>query len=449
MTLRSQLSKRLTASHSTSFSLKTLVLAALGAISLITTQASSAQIAEQLFSSQPTATPKLASSGGYAVGVQTLELSNPNQVNAKDFQSVYDRPITVEVWYPAAPKAKTSEVKAVYRDQTRSGKPFSLQGEAIRDTNENSELKSAPLVILSHGYTGYRSMMFYLGEHLASHGYVVAAIDHTDSTNKDIDFAKNGGAGFPSTLYNRARDQQFVLQALTRSGAPFSELIDQDTAAIVGYSMGGYGALNTVGGCYKFSKEFVQGMGVPSEQSDALSKVLSSCSAGREKADSRWKAMIAFAPWGGEQGVHQAQSLANINIPSLIVGGDYDDVSGYENGIKKLYEQLGSEHKYLLVYQNARHNIVAHPAPKAAFDNDLDLGHYFEPAWNSETITRINKHMVLAFLNTHLKNDVQATKYLPTREFATQTKQADGKLTEPWPGFPNRWGVGLQFLRSK
>jgi len=449
MTLRYQFSKRLTASYSTSFSLKTLVLAALGAVSIMSIQASPAQTAEQLFSSQPTATPELANGGEFAVGVQTLELSNPNQINAKDFQSVYDRPITVEVWYPAASSSKTDAAKAVYQDQTRSGKPFSLQGEAIRDANENSELSSAPLIILSHGYTGYRSMMFYLAEHLASHGYVVAAIDHTDSTNKDIDFTKNASAGFPSTLYNRARDQQFVLQALTQSGAPFSKLIDQDTAAIVGYSMGGYGALNTVGGCYEFSKEFVQGMGIPSEQSEALSKVLSSCSAGREKADPRWKAMIAFAPWGGEQGVHQAQSLANISVPSLIVAGDYDDVSGYEAGVKKLYEQLGSEHKYLLVYQNARHNIVAHPAPQAAFDNDLDLGHYFEPAWNSETITRINKHMVLAFLNAHLKNDAQAAKYLPTREFATQIKQTDGKLTEPWSGFPDRWGVGLQFLRSK
>ncbi len=449
MTLLSQFSKPLTASHSTRSILKTLVLASLGAVSIMVTQVASAQIAEQLFSSQPTATPKLANSGTYAAGVRTLELINPNQVNTKDFQSIYDRPITVEVWYPSAPTDQTNTVKAVYQDQTRSGKSFKLQGEAVRDASTNGKLNSAPLVILSHGYTGYRSKMFYLGEHLASHGYVVAAIDHTDSTNKDIDFAKNAGAGFPSTLYNRARDQQFVLQALTQTDSPFSELIDQDNAAIVGYSMGGYGALNTVGGCYDFSKEFVQGMGVPSEQSEALSKVLSSCSAGSEKTDPRWKAMIAFAPWGGEQNVHQVEALAKISVPSLVVGGDYDDVSGFENGIKKLYQQLGSEQKYLLVYQNARHNIAAHPAPKAAFDNDLDLGHYFEPAWNSETITRINKHMVLAFLNAHLKNDAQAAKYLPTREFATQIKQADGKLTEPWPGFPDRWGVGLQFLRSK
>ncbi len=449
MTLPSQFSKQLFASKFTLSNLKTLVISALGAISIMTTQVSSAQIAEQLFSSQPTATPELANSGKYAVGVRTLKLSNPNQVNTIDFQSVYDRPITVEVWYPSAAVADSKVVNAVYQDQTRSGKPFSLQGQAIRDASANGELKPAPLVVLSHGYTGYRSMMFYLGEHLASHGYVVASIDHTDSTNKDIDFVKNGGAGFPSTLYNRARDQQFVLQALTQTDSPFSKLIDHDNAAIIGYSMGGYGAINTVGGCYEFSKEFVQGMGVPNDQSEALSTFLSTCSAGRDKTDPRWKAMITFAPWGGEQGVHQAQSLANISVPSLIVGGDYDDVSGFENGIKKLYEQLGSEYKYLLVYQNARHNIAAHPAPKAAFENDLDLGHYFEPAWNSETITRVNKHMVLAFLNTHLKDDSQAAKFLPTREFATQVKQADGKLTEPWPGFPDRWGVGLQFLRSK
>ena len=54
-------------------------------------------------------------------------------------------------------------------------------------------------------------MMFYLGEHLASHGYVVVGIDHTDSTNADIQQESDRGPGIISTFYNRARDQQFIL----------------------------------------------------------------------------------------------------------------------------------------------------------------------------------------------------------------------------------------------
>ncbi|MFT6407618.1 MAG: putative dienelactone hydrolase [Arenicella sp.] len=292
-------------------------------------------------------------------------------------------------------------------------------------------------------------MMFYLAEHLASHGYIVASIDHTDATNKEIHFSKNAGAGFASTLYNRARDQQFALDHLSHKTSIFSAVIEPKSAAVTGHSMGGYGAINTVGGCYNFSPEFLAGLGFPEQSRQPLATTFSSCTAGRDSVDPRWKAMLSFAPWGGEQAVHDADSLANISIPTMLVAGDQDDVSGFEDGVAKLFMQLGSEHKYMLVYENARHNIAAHPAPKSAYDNDLDIGHYFEPSWNSETITRINKHMVLAFLDHHVKQDKTAGDYLLKRESAIQTKGEDAKLNDAWPGFPDRWAVGLSFVRGE
>ncbi len=404
--------------------------------------------AEQLFTDQPSVTPKLAQSGPYNVGVRTVSIVNPNQLNTSDFSSIGDRKLTLELWYPSS-KSLSKKKPAVYQDQTRSGKPFTIQGSAYRDIDFDSSLERSPLVVLSHGYTGYRSMMFYLGEHLASHGYIVASIDHTDSTNKDIDFNANAGAGFPSTLYNRARDQQFVLEHLNSETSDFSAIITPKSAALIGFSMGGYGALNTIGGCYKFSAEFISGMGFPKESSNAVAEKFNSCSAGRKTTDPRWKAMVSFAPWGGEQGVHDSNSLAKIELPTLLVAGDQDDVSGYKNGVAKLFEQIGTKDKYLMIYQNARHNIAAHPAPAAAYGNDLDIGHYYEPSWNSETITRINKHMVLAFLNHHVKRDKSAESYLPKREVATQTKDSNGELSAPWPGFPNRWAVGVRFIRGQ
>jgi predicted dienelactone hydrolase len=411
-----------------------------------------ANTAEQLFTTQPSVTPELAQSGKYNVGVRTVNAINPNQLNTTDFTSLYDRQLTLEVWYPNSKITKSkqsSEVKTTYQDQTRSGKPFELQGEAYRDIKVDPSLGKFPLIVLSHGYTGYRTMMFYLAEHLASHGYVVASIGHTDSTNKEIDFDKNAGSGFPSTLYNRARDQQFALDHLSETESTFSAMIDVESAAVIGYSMGGYGALNTIGGCYSFSPDFLAGIGFPDEAQEPLAKVFSSCAAGRESVDPRWKAMVSFAPWGGEQFVHETDSLANITVPTMLVAGDQDDVSGFEDGVARLFMQLGSEHKYMLVYENARHNIAAHPAPKAAYDNDLDIGHYYEPSWSSETITRINKHMVLAFLDQHVKQDKSAGDYLPVRESATQSKDQDGKLNAPWPGFPERWAVGLSFVRGE
>ena len=49
--------------------------------------------------------PELAPRGQYSVGVRTVALTNPNQLDvlhAKDGQTPrYNRPVTVEVWYPA------------------------------------------------------------------------------------------------------------------------------------------------------------------------------------------------------------------------------------------------------------------------------------------------------------------------------------------------------------
>lgn len=249
-------------------------------------------------------------------------------------------------------------------------------------------------------------------------------------------------------MLNRARDQQFILNHFSELDNAIGKITDTDAAAVIGYSMGGFGAINTVGGCYAFSEPGLQRLGFPAEAAKALLPLFNFCSAGNEKPDSRWKAMVAFAPWGQELNVHQPDSLANITVPSLYIAGDQDDVSGYEHGVKKLFEQTGGENTFLMTYQNARHNFAPHPAPKVAFDTDVDIGHYFEPAWNSETLTRINEHMTLAFLDCFVKGDQARCDYLPKRESITEVKQIDGSFTEAWPGFAHRWGTGVTFSRK-
>lgn len=416
-------------------------------LSLSALAPSSAFSAEQLYHHQPTVTPELAIAGGLPVGVSTITITNPNQLSAKDFSTVEDRSLTLEVWYPAAPQ-KEGAMQATYKNITRGKNEFELQGVSFRDAAVATGEHKYPLVVLSHGYTGYRTIMFYLGEHLASHGYVVAAIDHTDSTNEEIDFAKAPSAGFPSTLINRARDQQFVLDYFGSGQSRFTEIVDADRAALIGYSMGGYGAINTVGSCYAYTQSILAQFGTPPEATAALLPIFNSCNGGRETVDARWKAMMAFSPWGGELAVHDAASMQNIKLPTLYVSGDQDDISGFENGVKKLFEQTGSKHNYLMVYENARHNIVAHPAPAIAYTDDLDIGHHFEPSWSIETLNRINQHMSLAFFDCHVKQITSACTYLPEREDITQVKGSDGKLSKAWPGFPERWGTGVKFYRS-
>ena len=402
---------------------------------------------EQLYRAAPATLPQFALNGAYQVGVTTYTISKDNALNLSDFTTQISRPLTLEVWYPAEISGNNQNKPAVYNAVTRLHKPYSFFGKAFRDAKSIAE-NEFPLVVLSHGYTGDRTLLFYLGEHLASHGYVVASIDHTDSTTAEIDFRQSPLAGFVSTIYNRAQDQQFILDYLTSTKGKFSDIIDKNKAGLIGYSMGGFGAINTIGGCYQLQEKNLIALGFQQEQAKNLLPVFNFCNAGKSDVDSRWKAMVAFAPWGQELNMHSQESLAKIKIPTLYVSGDQDDISGFEAGVKKLYNQTSKQDNYLLVYHNARHNIAPHPAPSVAFEHEDDLGHYYEPSWSTESLNHINKHFALVFLDCYVKNKQQQCQNLPSIERATQYKRADGSLSPAWPGFKSRWATGMSFYRA-
>lgn len=416
----------------------------LAQVLLLSLSSYSLQAAEKLFNYQPSVMPEYAINGPFTVGVKTIDVTNPDALNLTTFTSKANRTLTLEVWYPSH---DSNNNKAVYNSVTRLHKPFEVAGFAHR--NAKSKVGSKyPLVVLSHGYTGYRTIMYYLGEHLASHGYIVIGIDHTDSTTAEIDLKVAPTAGFVSTLINRAKDQQFVLEIASSDDFFLSDVIDTDNASVIGYSMGGYGAVNTIGGCYDAKSENLMRLGFPKEAAESLLPLFNYCNAGLSQPDPRWKAMVGFAPWGQEWDIHQPEALAQIKVPTMYISGDQDDISGFTHGVEKLFKQTSKEDNFLLVYENARHNIAPHPAPAIAYETDEDLGHYYEPSWNTEQITRINEHMTLVFLDCYVKHQKDKCAYLPQRVDATQTKTSEGKLTKPWPGFKDRWLTGVKFYRA-
>ena len=140
--------------------------------------------------------------------------------------------------------------------------------------------------------------------------------------------------------------------------------------------------------------------------------------------------------------------MAKINVPTLYAAGDQDNTSGFTQGIEKLYKQTGSADKYMLLFKNARHNIGPHPAPAASFATDFELGHYFDPSWDIETINRVLEHMSLAFLDCHVKGDSARCDYLPARNDSQQYEGSLNKHRDPWPGFKHLWASGLEFYRK-
>ncbi|MFD2570806.1 alpha/beta hydrolase family protein [Spirosoma soli] len=392
--------------------------------------------------------PELAARGTSKVGVRTLKLTHPGQMDvlhAKDGKTpLYDRPLTVEIWYPAripAGKAEFTqydEVMGVANDPKRPLIPYTFAGRALRDAEPEPGQGAYPLVIVSHGYPGSRLMFTYLTENLASKGYVVVSIDHTESTYRDA-------AAFPSTLLNRALDELFVLNEMDRLSKKDSKsflagLLDANNTALVGYSMGGYGVLNATGAGY--SEQAGKLFGQMASGSTALQVRSTGAPEYKASQDSRIKAVVAFAPWGMERGVWDANGLAGLTRPTLFVAGSKDDVSGYEKGIKAIYDGAVNADRYMLTYVNARHNVAPNPPPTESLKPGLPFGEYMryaEPAWNERRINNINQHFVTAFLGIHLKG-LDYGKYFDLKE-----NDADG----PWTGFKPRTSVGLEMRHAK
>lgn len=310
--------------------------------------------------------PELASPGPHAVGVRTLSAIDPDRVDVLSTKAGgpaarYDRPLTFEVWYPAtlaAGQTPGGEYRTVARDPAI---PVVLKGRAVRDAAPATTGGPFPLLVISHGYPGNRLLMSHLGEHVASRGYVAVSIDHTDSTYPEV-------KAFNSTLYNRALDQRFTIDEVARlaargSGSVLAGLVDVSRTVVLGYSMGGYGVVNLIGGGYR--REAASFPGAPPNQ--LLLDRATGTPSYEQSRDPRVKAAVAIGPWGMHTGYWDAAGLAGIRTPILFVAGSADDVSGYEKGTRAMFEQAVNASRYLLTFVDANHGCRRPPVRARAW----------------------------------------------------------------------------------
>ena len=394
--------------------------------------------------------PELAAYGALPVGVRTMEFRNPDQVDVLNTAADgevprYDRPLTVEVWYPAA---DGTQAGGTYQTVLRDGvTQVELQGQAARDATPASGTQY-PLVIVSHGYPGNRLLMSPLAENIASKGYVVASIDHTDSTYSDQ-------AAFGSTLYNRPWDQKFVLEQMAGLTDDIGAITDADTAAVVGYSMGGYGALIFAGaGVTPESVDF--GYSPPQQ---LLQRNVAGTDTFAELKDDRVKTFVAFGPWGNNSGFFSPETLAGIDKPLLLIAGGIDDVSVYD-AIRGIYDGATGSDRALLTYMSANHNAGAPmPAPQESYVVSETLGyapfdHYADPVWDSVRMNNVAQHFVTAWLDQYLKGEDRAAYFdlVPIAQEGVWSMAEDGTTPAAdhtyWTGFPDRTAAGLMFERT-
>jgi predicted dienelactone hydrolase len=110
-----------------------------------------------------------------------------------------------------------------------------------------------PLVVFSHHSGGHRQASSFLCTHLASHGYVVAAMDHSEVVSPELDgregeTAAERSARVAAMIAGRVPDVRFLLDHLLGVGdggrsVPDGLELDPERVGLAGFSFGGWTAL--------------------------------------------------------------------------------------------------------------------------------------------------------------------------------------------------------------
>ncbi len=311
------------------------------------------------------------------------EWFTPNDENPNDL-----RELLVQVWYPVE-KVTGKPVPYLYNLNIRAdgiGAAGGFPGFLVSHIdlvkthsflNETTiQNKQFPLLILSHGITGYKEIHTALIEELTSHGYVVAAPDHTYDCNLTVfpdghiaDY-RSDITGYPDSvqirrqqLNTRVADIRFILDQML-SDDEFHNVIDFDKVGVLGHSYGGSTAIQAA---YE---------------------------------DSRIKAVLALDSWMNpipeliiEQGISQ---------PFLHLGRPHWDDSEYPTSPARLVRFLKNVRKDGIHYtlQGARHLDFSDVPLYSTISNYLLETGSVAPL---KTISIVNK-VVVSFFDKFLKN---------------------------------------------
>jgi predicted dienelactone hydrolase len=213
--------------------------------------------------------------GPYPVGTLSLHLVDPERQELYAAQPGGPRELMVQVWYPAgptpgAPTAPWMEDMEIMGPAISGviGMPSFFLGHivyartpAIPDAPLAPAEANYPLLLFSHGWGGFRQQNTYQVIELASHGYVVAAVQHTygavATVFPDGRVAYNNPGALPvgapeeqflpaarQLVDQWAGDLGFVLDYLEKqnaagSGSPFSGRLDLSKVGVFGHSTGG------------------------------------------------------------------------------------------------------------------------------------------------------------------------------------------------------------------
>ena len=220
--------------------------------------------------------------GRYGIGHTTLVLVDPaRNVDGSAPATSAGRPLYLHIWYPTTDAVATHVVYTwndpVYNQNSGGtlypGLPslpaLTFTGStSLNPVADQASLAAGdfPLLIASHGNeTAATKAVPDTLEILASHGYIVASVEHTGDddawyqtyfleTYVGLPLGPNTNILGPELIYQRSKDVRFVIDAVLKglvdqkTGIGFSKQVDSAKIGVLGHSLGGQTSLATVAG---------------------------------------------------------------------------------------------------------------------------------------------------------------------------------------------------------
>lgn len=365
--------------------------------------------------------PVLAKLGAYPVGVADIVFVQAKQADplqGKDRPAIVDRRLPLKVWYPAAHPGPGTTYRSAMTGADGNDVAFTVAGIATADAPRATG--RFPLVVLAHGFGNTPEAMSWLGENLASKGYVVVAPAFSDPP-----ITTRTAAALAGPLARRPLDIAYVAaeaQQRARAGQEPFAAADPSRTALIGYSMGGYGTLAAAAAP------------LAPALASATRGVLAPFVAGRAQAASlrvaNLKAVIAIAPPRTlrDMNLWAAPGMAAVSVPTLFVVGSQDHVVGYDPGVRTLFAERAPAARYLLTFREASHSIALIGAPAQMRSSFWDLDWFEDAVWRKDRLMAIQVHFITAFLDLHVKNELSRAPYIQ----GLVPNSDDGR----WPGAP-------------
>lgn len=397
--------------------------------------------------------PELALPGRLQVGFRSLHFTEHDwpDLGKTDPQTGVvphvDEPIDVDVWYPATHAARAKTV--VYFNTLTSEPPrppleLATAGVAVRDAKAAGG--PYPLVVASVGYGGDSASWAWLGENLASKGYVLAAVRRPEPYTP---------SGFAAAALHRVLDTPYVVAQLQEVlGA--EHLIDPARIGLIGHSTGGVGVL--------------AGSGAALDPAGAAVRFVPPLAAYARGGSARdrlkiagLRATVAMAPYDNAQlSVWGKDGLADVSTPLLLIHGDRDRTVDYHTGGLNVFRKATGAHRYLLTIHDAGHALNGGPVPATADQNLWDRDWFQDPVWRKERLNGVCAHFITAFFDRYLKDDESRAPYLDVKVEEGSDGLWDaapdvaygayspgtGDITL-WKGFPRKYATGLKLERAE